>query len=78
MSEMTDRVTDALWDKYLREGGPWRSLIDKSDIREVVNSVFALMRKPTEAMWTAGADIPWSERGPSEMWETMIDEARKD
>jgi len=85
MSEMIERVAEAIWDARIERGGPGRTLMpwplypEADWCRATARAAIEAMREPTEKMLEAG-DLPgWDDyvtAGLSkEIWQAMIDAA---
>lgn len=78
MSEMIKRVEQAMFDKYVADGGGQGSLDEMSDgtqemYRSMAHAVIEAMREPTRAM--LGADGGFSAGYKAAIWREMIDAA---
>lgn len=88
MSEMIERVAEAMWTArqeahgHYPDDGPWASQVEmvKDWVRAEVRAAIEAMREPTKAMELAGdLKLTWAEvtYGPDEIWRAMVDEALK-
>lgn len=87
MSEMVERVAEALWrenkrqdDERARDYGTVNTRTDRdykvaiTDYMNSARAAIAAMREPTSDMTFAGT-LADSSEGPTEIWQAMIDKA---
>jgi len=84
MSEMIDKVAEALWKKRIGNSLDieWDNLFPRTKQMYIDEAKAAIeaMREPTEKMYKAASYILTAQSGvygPDDIWASMIDEALK-